>query len=127
MREKLIDILSNYFRIGNSYHYMLERIKEAFGMGTMSLEDFREYDEDDVAEIAEHLIQNGVTIQQWIPVTERLPDKNVPVLVFSGGHCYIAEYYTWHILNSAIDSWSVPQYVADPTHWMPLPELPGEV
>lgn len=25
--------------------------------------------------IADHLIANGVTIQRWIPVTERLPGK----------------------------------------------------
>lgn len=30
--------------------------------------------------IADHLIANGVTIQNWIPVTERLPDNFVSVL-----------------------------------------------
>lgn len=69
MREKLTDILADYFNIGDSYHFVLVRTKEAFGMGTMGLEDFREYDEDDVTEIAEHLIRNGVTIQKWIPVS----------------------------------------------------------
>lgn len=28
------------------------------------------------AMLADHLIANGVTVQQWIPVTERLPEKS---------------------------------------------------
>ena len=31
--------------------------------------------------IADHLIANGVTVQQWIPVSERLPESGVHVLV----------------------------------------------
>lgn len=62
--------------------------------------------------------------KDWISVDERMPEKNVPVLVLSGGHLYIAEWYTWHIGSVAIDSWSMPQYVADPSHWMPLPNPP---
>jgi hypothetical protein len=62
MLEKLLAILSDYFNIGDSYHYTLGRNKEAFGTGTMSLEDFTEYDQDTVAEIADHLIANGVTV-----------------------------------------------------------------
>ena len=30
---------------------------------------------------ADHLIRGGVTIQRWIPVTERLPESGVHVLV----------------------------------------------
>ena len=29
----------------------------------------------DNADLANYLISNGVTVQRWIPVTERLPDK----------------------------------------------------
>ena len=75
MIEKLIGLLSDYSNIGDSYHYTLGRSKEAFGMGTMSLYDFTEYGEDDAADLAEFLIANGVTVQRWIPVTERLPDE----------------------------------------------------
>lgn len=75
LREKLAAILSDYFHIGDSYHYTLGRDKEAFGMGTMSLDDFTEYGEETIAELVDHLLANGVTVQQWIPVTERLPDK----------------------------------------------------
>lgn len=62
VRKKLTELLADYFHIGDSYHYTLGRDKEAFGIGTMGLDDFREYSEDDVAEIVEHLIAAGVTI-----------------------------------------------------------------
>ena len=32
-------------------------------------------------EFADHLIANGVTVQNWIPVTEKLPESQKPVLV----------------------------------------------
>ena len=33
------------------------------------------------AALADHLIANGVTVQKWIPVSERLPESGVHVLV----------------------------------------------
>ena len=35
-----------------------------------------------IGKIADHLIANGVTVQKWIPVSERLPDKNDKYIVF---------------------------------------------
>ena len=35
----------------------------------------------DVEYVADNLIRNGVTVQEWIPVTERLPESQNPVLV----------------------------------------------
>ena len=35
-----------------------------------------------IEKIADHLIANGVTVQQWIPVSERLPDKNDKYIAF---------------------------------------------
>lgn len=62
MREKLIELLSRYFCIGDSYSYNLTRVKTAFDVGTMSLEDFEEFDDDTVADIVDYLIANGVTV-----------------------------------------------------------------
>ena len=61
-KERLIEILSRYFQIGDSYAYNLTRDKTAFSVGTMSLDDFEEFDEVTVADIAEHLLANGVII-----------------------------------------------------------------
>jgi hypothetical protein len=62
MREKLIALLGKYFDIGDSYAYNLTRVKTAFEVGTMSLEDFEEFDEETIADLADYLIENGVII-----------------------------------------------------------------
>lgn len=62
MRERLIQLLSRYFDIGDSYTYNLTRVKSAFAVGTIDLDDFEEYTEDDVADLADHLLDNGVIV-----------------------------------------------------------------
>lgn len=61
-REKLIAILDRYFDIGDSYAYNLTRAKSAFACGTMGFDDFEEFDEETVADIADYLISKGITI-----------------------------------------------------------------
>ena len=39
-KDKLKDLLMEYFEIGDSYSYNLTRVKSAFAIGTVSLEDF---------------------------------------------------------------------------------------
>ena len=75
----------------------------------------------DVAEqIADNLIANGVTIQRWIPVTERLPKAYTDVLAYRKSGCEV---------ECCIDIHS-NFWLKDPTsehivtHWMPLPEAP---
>lgn len=78
---------------------------------------------------ADHLIANGVTINQWIPVTERLPKNTNDVLaIVLGDGCqqvlvgwYFAKYDKWRIYPPCTgrDPWIV-------THWMPLPKPPKE-
>ena len=61
---------------------------------------------------------------RWIPVSERLPNKDIEVMVFSGVLIWIAT------LNKN-EKWEVVgdegiEYKSDAvTHWMPLPEPPG--
>lgn len=62
MRERLKQLLSRYFDIGDSYTYNLTRVKSAFAVGTVDLDDFEEYTEDDVANLADHLLDNGVIV-----------------------------------------------------------------
>ena len=83
------------------------------------------------AYIADHLIAHGVTVQKWIPVTERLPDTAERVLVCKTwlGRVYkpVYGYYRdfpnqkgcWYVLT---DDGYYPQ--REVTHWMPLPEPP---
>ena len=80
--------------------------------------------------IADHLIANGVTVQKWIPVTERLPNDNERVLV-----CYInplrkdrpprmmvGEGTSTQIVKGKVYLWCGGWRSI--THWMPLPEPP---
>lgn len=55
-RDKLIDFLSEWFDIGDSYIFDLTRVKESRFVGTMSIEDFEEWGEDRVSELADDLI-----------------------------------------------------------------------
>ena len=76
--------------------------------------------------IAEELIAEGVTVQEWISVKDRLPEDGEIVLVCgSRGGVYTAvfnkpgQYRGWHKLNSK-------SHYCDPTHWMPLPQPPRD-
>jgi hypothetical protein len=63
----------------------------------------------------------GELLPSWIPVSERLPEEDVDVLVMTGYGMHVAdldEYGTWNASHG--DSWQFPE----PTHWMPLPEPP---
>lgn len=72
-------------------------------------------------------VGKGVTVQQWIPVTERLPDKhdrylcNVRAFSFPDLRYFaILKYDDGGFIEGRI-------YTDDVTHWMPLPEPPKEV
>ena len=75
--------------------------------------------------VADNLIANGVTVQEWIPVSERLPEKGEGTVLVCGsrGGIYTAylersgKYPKWHKLNSK-------NHYCEPTHWMPLPQPP---
>lgn len=79
--------------------------------------------------IADHLIANGVTIQRWIPVEERLQDHfGVFVVAISepgkmrvGKDCADFDPFAKTWLPSMC--WDRGYKV---THWMPLPQPPKE-
>lgn len=70
--------------------------------------------------IADHLIFNGVVVQRWIPVDERLPtsaDGN-----WMGRVLGLA-------VDGAVSSWpffAIEQNLDYFTHWMPIPKVPGK-
>ena len=81
--------------------------------------------------IAEHLLANGVTVQRWIPVTERLPEEGEYVLCVLKGFNYGGKIQVCKFVPA--DKFKDKPYFEhfrngfpSVTHWMPLPEPPEE-
>ena len=75
--------------------------------------------EIDFSKITENLLENGVTVQEWISVKDELPDDDEIVIICTDENfIYAGELIgdTWFLDN---DSWT-----ATVTHWMPLPQPP---
>ena len=64
-------------------------------------------------QLADYLISNGVTVQEWISVKDRLPDVGKLVLVYNGINGVCLDYHDGVTFSY--------HYV---THWMPLPHPP---
>ena len=84
--------------------------------------------------LADHLIANGVTVQEWISVTERLPDNKehdwvLAQVVEDNGYMHIPRVMEY---RQAKDDWFEETYgwlsehngLFSVTHWMPLPLAP---
>ena len=67
--------------------------------------------------IADDLIADGVTVQQWISVKDMLPEQGQEVIVYSGS-VLKPTVFAYQFWNKHYDSW------ARITHWMPLPQPP---
>ena len=72
---------------------------------------------------------------KWIPVTERLPEKTIDVLLWFGGKYKNMAVGFWHGCEECeavywcayTDDGFYTDCDYKPTHWMPLPEPPKEV
>lgn len=122
VREKLVELLDNFHRdlspfAGNEKLFIV----------------------DDNVEQAEYLIEHGVTVQEWIPVTERLPERDKEVLLIVHGwedrlyytgclHRQESERSWLTGIESKASDWKIWgfSYLREPivTHWMPLPNPP---
>lgn len=67
--------------------------------------------------IADYLISNGVTVQEWISVDDRLPEDSANVLV-----CHKNGLVTTNAWLGA--NWWFKNERNPITHWMPLPQPP---
>lgn len=107
-REKLVELL-DYIRYSQELSY------------------YDLYDLSDAAEpIADFLMSKGVTVQRWVPVTEKLPDNGEWVLTYYGNSygCIMAVMeWTGEIWRDANRQAEMDGFI---THWMPLPEPPKE-
>lgn len=68
--------------------------------------------------LADYLVKNGVTVQEWISVEDRSPEPKAKAICLSrDGEMMIGIYTEW--------GWMFPCYFEEPTHWMPLPSTEG--
>ena len=80
----------------------------------------------DVSEmIADHLIANGVTVQEWISVKDRRPEVGGYVVCIAKRNPFSR--FMPMVARIEKNGWVNPmteQYISEVTHWMPMPELP---
>ena len=89
---------------------------------------------DPTEAVADYLLDNGVTVQEWIPVTERLPDNKehdwvLAQVVEDNGYMHIPKVMEY---RQSKKDWFEETYgwlsehngAFTVTHWMPLPKPP---
>ena len=114
VREKLIELVKNALR---AYGRDLEKVVEPY--------DF----------IADFLIHSGVTVQEWISVKERLPDKDGCYIVTAcdeGCSCGDGIWYDTVVIEAEHykGEWSWNENGTEyditdlVTHWMQMPNPP---
>ena len=147
MRDMLNDILEECPVIGKFYGLEMETERIADHLIANGVTINRGTEDTPVAynlspTAARLLLQeNGELIpltscQQWIPVSERLPESKTKILVY-GGNALIwvngvnkpmPSVYTGYMrgFDEGWFTWDEHKYIAKVTHWMPLPEPPKE-
>ena len=119
-REKLIELLRKVRYEYRRYIAMKDYEKRI----AKTDEEFLAVDDSIVGEIpfcADYLIANGVTIQKWIPVAERLPENYTHILVTTDS--VVVPAY-WHNDRFYAFIANGVATVGGVTHWMPLPQPP---
>ena len=91
--------------------------------------------QQDVEYVADHLIANGVTVQEWISVDDRLPDKDGCYIVTAcdeGCSCGEGIWYDTVVIEAEHykGEWSWNENGTEyditdlVTHWQPMPNPP---
>ena len=76
-------------------------------------------------EAANYLIAHGVTVQEWIPVKDRLPEAGGYVVCIAKRNPFSR--FMPMVARIEKNGWVNPiteQYISEITHWMPLPQPP---
>ncbi len=76
--------------------------------------------------LADHLISNGVTVQEWISVKDRLPEAGGYVVCIAKRNPF--SMFMPMVARIKKNGWVNPmteQYISEVTHWMPLPSTEG--
>lgn len=107
LKEKIAEAISKHVSLEDTYTYELKRVKAAFEVGTMSLEDFEEWTEKNVDDLAKSIVealQPQLNENQQIVVNDVKQDhKNYGIPKFNAIHLafttYATGYYKDHLKN----------------------------
>ena len=75
--------------------------------------------------IADYLISNGVTVQEWISVDDRLPEVGGYVVCIAKRNPF--SMFMPMVARIKKNGWVNPiteQYISEVTNWMPIPQPP---
>ena len=89
------------------------------------IESARYWGSNTSEEIAENLISNGVTVQEWISVDDRLPENGGYVVCIAKRNPFSR--FMPMVARIEKNGWANPiteQYIPEVTHWMPIPQPP---
>ena len=108
VREKLVELLFKCAPKNIKLGWRGEKIEVAISQGN----------------IADYLIAHGVTVQEWISVTERLPEESgMYIVTANDGHAQRVSFVQWQKKNRMWNLTGARSYWRV-THWMPLPQPP---
>ena len=99
VREKLVELLRNAKAAMKSENLSCDIARNMF--------------------VVDFMMANGVTVQEWISVKDRLPEEEARVLVYLDSNRSYTKTDTDRLINSKWVRWG-----RDVTHWMPLPDPP---
>ena len=78
-----------------------------------------------LGDIADYLIANGVTVQEWISVEDELPEVGGYVVCIAKRNPFSR--FMPMVARIEKNGWVNPmteQYISEVTHWMPMPLAP---
>ena len=76
--------------------------------------------------VVDFMIANGVTVQEWISVDDRLPESGGYVVCIAKRNPFSR--FMPMVARIEKNGWVNPiteQYISEVTHWMPLPSMEG--
>ena len=85
--------------------------------------DYSDHTEDEY--IADTLLDNGVTVQEWISVDDRLPEAGGYVVCIAKRNPFSR--FMPMVARIEKNGWANPiteQYISEVTNWMPMPQPP---
>ena len=79
---------------------------------------------DPTEAVADYLLDNGVTVQEWISVKDRLPEPWEQVLIYSR-HDFCESAFYIGVPGKWCSTWNHEMLDADSvTYWMSMPQPP---